>query len=305
MGRLLAWALPLAAVTWLSASAADLTTPSPPTVEGRAASGEAMVMKTKDGELRWAPGAAEVEVRSREGRVLHRIPLARPDRKPKSPDVSLRALLPAHGHHFLVVEETRKDVGLHLTTRKGAKKAKATVVRSVLRLVDESSRILWERATEDKTAVGEETDPQHLQISPDGTVALLLQDVDPYAKNRPVLSVIDPRGRESLRLDYTSWTRVDEFALSPDGRSLVVHGFGLVPEDGEMSRAVGFYRLGKGPRWIKALPRDPSPRLKLRTVDANGWTCCLDTPEGWTAYNDAGLSKTFDKDEMWRKFGVQ
>lgn len=289
----------------LAADEPPLAYPPPPAAENRAASGDARVMRTESGELRWTPGAAEVEVRARDGRVLHRIPLARPDRKPRAPDVTLRALLPPHGRHFLVVEEYRKDVGLHLATRKGAKKAKATVVKSVLRLVDESSRVLWERATEDKTAVGEETDPQHLQIAPDGTVALLLQDVDPYAKNRPILKVVDPRGREALRLDYTAWTRVDEFALSPDGRSLVVHGFGLVPEDGEMSRAVGFYRLGKGPRWIKGLPRDPAPRLKLAAVDANGWTCCVDTPEGWTAYNDAGLSRKVGADEMWKQFGVR
>ncbi len=264
-------------------------------------------MRTDSGELRWTPGAAEIEVREKDGKLVHRIPLARPDRPaPKSAETSLRALLPARGNHFLVVEETRKPVGLHLEERAGANKPKAVVVRSLVRLVHESSRVIWERRTEDKTAVGDSPDAQHLQISPNGTTALLLEDVDPYGKNRPVLSVIDPGGRETLRLDYTSWTRVDEFALSPDGKALVVHGFGLVPEDAEMSRALGYYRVGKrSPKWVKALPRNPAPRLRLEAVDADGYTCCLDTPEGWTGFNDNGAAKKFSAAEAQTRFGIK
>lgn len=179
------------------------------------------------------------------------------------------------------------------------------MVRSLVRLVHESSRVIWERPTEDKTAVGESPDPQHLRIAPNGTVALLLQDVDPYTKNRPVLSVVEPGGRELLRLDYTSWTRVDEFALSPDGRALVVHGFGLVPEDAEMSRAVGYYRIGKkAPKWVKALPRQPEPRLRLEAVDADGWTCCVDAGEGWLGFDGDGAAKRFSGAEMTKRFGI-
>lgn len=307
---LLALALP---PSFLAAEEAAVTArrpvhpPQPPTPDGRANSGDALVMQTETGSLRWTPGTPDIEILARDGRLLHRFPLARPDRRPpKSGDVSLRAMLPPRGSRFLVIEETHKAVGLHLHERKGDKKPKALVVRSLVRLVDESSRVLWERPTEDKTAVGEQSDSQHLQIAPDGTVALLLQDVDPYTKNRPVLTVINPGGREILRLDYTSWTYVEEFALSQDGRSLVVHGFGLVPEDEDMSRAIGFYRLGKkGPRWIKALARKPSPRHRLEVIDAKGWTCCVDTANGWLAFDDAGAGKTMSADEMWRKFGVK
>ncbi|MBI5201526.1 MAG: hypothetical protein HY925_08085 [Elusimicrobia bacterium] len=296
----------LLCVLALLSSAADIKPPEPPSHEGKASSGE-MVMRTDSGELRWQPGSAEVEVRDKSGALVHRIPLARPDRPaPKSAEVSLRALLPSSGSHFLVVEETRKPVGLHLNERQGANKPKALVVRSLLRLVHESSRVIWERRTEDKTAVGDSPDAQHLQIAPDGTTALLLQDVDPYAKNRPVLSVIDSGGRETLRLDYTSWTRVDEFALSPDGKSLAVHGFGLVPEDEEMSRAVGFWRIGKKtPKWVKALPRLPSPRLRLAAVDADGVTCCVDTPDGWLGYGETGAAKKFSAAEMQTRFGIK
>ena len=81
---------------------------------------------------------------------------------------------------------------------------------------------------------------------------------------------------------------------------------GLVPEDEEMSRAIGFYRLGKkGPRWVKALPREPSPRHKLEHIDDKGWTCCVDTAEGWLAFDEAGTAKRMDDTEMWRKFGVK
>lgn len=290
-----------------TARAADIKPPVPPTHEGRASLGDAMVMLTSSGELRWTPGASEVEVREKGGKVVHLIPLARPDRPaPKSSQTTLRALLPPRGDRFLVVEETRKPVGLHLNERTGTTKPKAIVVRSLVRLVHESSRVIWERRTEDKTAVGESPDAQHLQISPTGTTALLLQDVDPYSKNRPILSVIDSGGRETLRLDYTAWTRVDEFVLSHDGRSLVVHGFGLVPEDAEMSRAVGYYRIGKkAPRWVKALPRKPSPRLRLEAVDADGWTCCLDTPKGWTGFSDAGSAKLFSAAELQTRFGIK
>ncbi|MBI4425396.1 MAG: hypothetical protein HY554_16825 [Elusimicrobia bacterium] len=308
MGLRLALGLALAVAAGAPARAQEriaIQPPPPPAAQDPVASGETMIMRTKTGELRWAPGDSHVSVFGADGARRHRIPLARPDRKRRpSPQTSLRALLPSRGGHFLVVEETRSDVGLHLHERLGTRKPKATVVRSVLRLVEESSRIVWERPTEDKTLVGDRADAQHLQIAPNGAVALLLQDVDPYSHNRPLLTVIDPRGREALRLDYTAWARVDEFALSADGRALAVHGFGIVPDEGEIARAVGYYKPGKGPLWIKRLPRDPSPALHLETVDAEGWACCVRSAEGWAAYDPAGSPLILGRDALRARFGV-
>ena len=282
----------------------ELAPPQGPSVDGRASSGETMVMDTGSGQIRWKPGSAEWELLSRQGTVLHSFPLARPDRRPPK-GATYRALLPPRGHQFLVVEETRREVGLHLSERLADAKPKAAVVRSVLRLVDESSRIFWERTTEDKTQAGTRADPQHLQIAPNGTTAILLEDVDPYTKNRPVLSVISPGGREVLKLDYTAFQRVDEFALAPDGRALVVHGFGLVPEEGTAGRAIGYYQPGKGALWIKQVPRMADPRLRLELVSADGWTCYVETPDGWTAYSRSGEASVLSAEEMWRKFAVR
>ena len=299
-------ALLLALAPWPAAAddMPELSLPPSPSIEGRAASGETMVMDTGEGRLRWTPGSPYIEVLSRQDSVLHRFPLSRPDRRPPK-GATYRALLPPRGHRFLVVEETRSEVGLHLAERRARDKPKATVVRSLFRLVDESSRIFWERRTADNTQVGRSADPQHLQIAPNGTVALLLEDVDPYTRNRPLLSVISPGGIEILRLDYTAWERVDEFALSPDGRALVVHGFGSVPEEGAAGRAIGYYKPGKGALWVKAVPRMPDPRLRLELVTAEGWTCCLDTPQGWLAYDRDGSESLLSTEEMWKRFAVR
>ena len=46
-------------------------------------------------------------------------------------------------------------------------------------------------------------------------------------------------------------------------------------------------------------------RLRLDLVNAEGWTCCLDTPEGWMAYDRSGEESRLTAEEMWKRFAVR
>lgn len=261
-------------------------------------------MHTADGELRWRSENPEVEVFDREGKQIRKIPLVSPSPLSQKGAV-LRALLPERGEYFLVIEETRRDFGLHLAEKRGSTKAKATLVKSLLRLVDLKGRKIWEREMPDKTLIGDAGSPQSLSISNKGTVAILLQDVDPYSHNRPILSVFNPSGSEVLRLDYTAWTRIDGFALSGDGKTLSVLGFGLIPEDGEIGSALGYYDIAQGkPLWIKAAPHDLKSAKTFRMVDPEGWACCVKKGAAYSSFSRAGEIKLLSPDEMFRRFGV-
>ena len=57
--------------------------------------------------------------------------------------------------------------------------------------------------------------------------------------------------------------------------------------------------------WVKSVARMPDPRLRLELVNAGGWTCCLDTPQGWMAYNHDGSESVVTAEEMWKRFAVR
>lgn len=265
-----------------------------------------MVLATEDGELHWAPGETEVRVLDKEGRLKRAIALPRSGREGSGG--SLRAILPERGEYFLAVEDFREDLGLHLEERAKAVKPKAVIVRSILRLVNLDGKSVWKHETADRMAVGEAADAQSLRVSQGGTVAVLLQDVDPYTKSsggRPALTVIGPRGRALMTLEYTSWAKVREFALSRDGRHLAVLGFGLVPSEGEMTHALGYYRTSGGPLWIVSLGREPKRRL-LEVVDVDGWTCCVETKSSvFTAFNHTGGRRDLSPDQAFAEFGIR
>ncbi len=265
-----------------------------------------MVLTTGDGELQWAPGEEAVRVLNKEGGQDRTIPLPRSGKF--APGGAVRAILPERGEFFLAIEDFREDFGLHLEEKAKAVKPKAVIVRSILRLMDLDGKVLWKHETADRMAVGEAADAQSLRVSQKGAVAILLQDIDPYTKKgggRPVLTVIGPKGRTSMSLEYTAWTKVSEFAISRDGRHLAVLGFGLVPAEGEMTHALGYYKTTGSPLWIQALAKEPRRRL-LQVVDVDGWTCCVETQSGlFSAFGHTGAKRDISPDQAWTEFGIK
>ena len=192
-----------------------------------------MSLTTADGELQWAPGEEAVRVLNKQGGEERTIPLPRSGKH--APGGAVRAILPERGEYFLAVEDFREDFGLHLEEKAKAVKPKAVIVRSILRLLDLDGKIHWKHETADRMAVGEAADAQSLRVSQKGSVAILLQDIDPYTEKgggRPVLTVIGPRPD----LDVPGIHRLDQglgVRHLRDGRHLAVLGFGLVPPRGE------------------------------------------------------------------------
>jgi hypothetical protein len=252
---------------------------------------------SRDGRFSWVAGATHVTVYKRkQHKKSHRVRLPAP-----TPEAVRKVLFARHGDYFAVVDEIKEDLGLHLRVKKGAKKAKATVVRSGLTLMDAGGRILWKKRLRDQHVVGRPgTSP--LDVSTKGTLAILLQDKDPYQKARPLLIVYGPRGGTRLRLDYLDWRHVDEFTLSDDGKYLAVRGFGRITDYETWDTALGFYQLGKKKSWVQAIANVGSQRI-LREIDPNGRTCCIEDKGGLFAFSRNGDRAPLSPTESTRALG--
>jgi hypothetical protein len=219
-------------------------------IAASAAAGGPSESVSPDGSIRWTRGASEYAFTTRKGKEKRR----RLPAVPKGEGWSRRLLFSEKGNFFCVLDEKNEELGLHLGGRRGPAAAKLAVSASILTLVRTGGRALWKKRLRDRHFGGPKTkDDLPLQIAEDGTLAVLLQDGDPYAKSRPVVLVVDPRGKKKLELGYTVWSRVDELALSEDGKELSVRGLGRIPDREDWGRAVGNYRLDSDRSWVNAV----------------------------------------------------
>ncbi|MFA5139549.1 MAG: hypothetical protein WC728_09990 [Elusimicrobiota bacterium] len=252
------------------------------------------VHDSPDGLFRWTEGENLVSVfRSGRDAAPQKI------RLPPGPDPGgrRRLLFSLRAPFFGVLDEFLSEVGLHIDARQAPSPAKATVIRSSLKLLDKDGRILWGRRLPDKHAVGSPSGASGLRVAQNGTVAILLQDTDPYATARPLLLVIDRKGTDKLRLDYTSFRRIEELALSSDGAFLAVRGYGLIPERETWSDALAIYRLGTRKSSVRALPRS-SEEHHLRLVGPDGWACCVKQGESFSSFRPDGSTEHLTREKM-------
>ena len=280
------------------ASAADQP-PLPPSGISAPPTGKAHA--SPDGVFRWVEGEGVVTRFLGPGQT-------RPARLrlPTGPDEGglRRVLFASGGPYFCVSDEYRSEIGLHLQAVRGQRKARAVIVRSVLKLMDKDGRMLWSRKMPDKNVIGEPGGTQTLRVSRDGTLAILLQDVDPHANPRPILRVLDRKGRERLQLDYTSFKRIDEFVLSQDGSMLVVRGWGMIPDLESWGKMLGFYRTDSRMHWLLPVPK-ASDQRRLRAVDGSGTACCIDEAGSLVAVSPSGKREALDPERMAERFGPE
>lgn len=275
--------------------AGDPPHPAPPSTLPIPTAGNVLV--SPDGRLRWVEGESFVSVAADSERPERKVALPpMGDREAKR-----RVLFAERSSRFCLLEENDSELGLHLGTRRGQEKAKALVVSSKLHLIESNGRILWSRRLPEKAIVGKAADARSLRIANNGTLAILLQDVDPYGKDRPMLLVIGPKGRDLLSLDSAAWSHIDDFALSPDGAALAVRGFGLVPEEEDWSKALGYYPLRSGKTRVHPVPKAEDGGLPLG-FDAEGWVCCAREEGRSYAFGPLGPRKALDEREILRRF---
>ncbi|MEK9144775.1 MAG: hypothetical protein AAB339_04100 [Elusimicrobiota bacterium] len=280
----------------MNAWGGDSALPGPLAPPANPSAGNAFL--SPDGRLRWMEGDSFVTVAEDE---------ERPERKVKLPPIASRAskrrvLFAERSSRFCLLEEGDSELGLHLGTRRGHEKAKALVVASKLHLIDSNGRILWSRRLPEKAIVGRAADARSLLIANDGTLALLLQDVDPYGKARPMLLAISPKGRDLLSLDSTAWSRIEEFKLSLDGSALAVRGFGFVPEDENWSKAFGYYPLRSGKARVHPVHKASGGGGSLLGFDAEGWVCCVREDGKSYAFGPLGPRKAVEERERLLRF---
>jgi len=256
-------------------------------------------IKSPDSTIRWTIGAPVYSLLTPKGKTRER----RLPPKPSEGNWTRRLLFPEKGAFFGVLDEKREELGLHLEGRRGPATAKLAVSASILYLLSKPGRVLWKKRLRERHFGGAGTaDEIPLKITDDGTAAVLLQDSDPYTKSRPVVLVIDPRGRTKLELGYTVWSRIDELSLSRDGRSLAIRGLGRIPEGENWGKAVGVYRIDDDKGWVSAVPEaEPSGRA-LRVHD-EGWVCCVREGPVYVAFDPSGRRERMEPKEMIRRFG--
>ncbi|MFC1678670.1 hypothetical protein ACFL2T_00420 [Elusimicrobiota bacterium] len=207
-----------------------------------------------------------------------------------------RLLFAERGEFFCVLDEATREVGLHLDKPRGSSEAKTTVIASSLRLMDGRGKLRWTRRMRANHIVGSRDGSRALRLSPSGTLAMLLQDPDPYTRTRPLLLVIDADGTELLRLDYTSWTRIDDFALSDAGDALAVRGFGSIPDEETWGKAFAYYLTRDDARWVHRARRASGEGLPLH-IAQDGWACCIKRGRSLLAFGPEGRTKRVDADE--------
>ena len=255
--------------------------------------------RSADGKLRWDPGDASVTYVKRGGFSARgqRISLPKLEK-----GANRRVAFAPSGDKFAVLDQTADAVGLHGESPRGPRGAVALVTGAVLRLVDLRGRVLWMRRLPETYSVGAAGGASPLALGEDGTSALLMADVDPYTKEKPLIIVHDPKGREILRLDYTVWSRVDEMLLSSDGKWLAVRGIGRLAESDSWGSALGRYNLERGDRLVKPVGAAAGART-LRGFDAAGRVCCLLERRELAAYDHDGLRTVLTGEEADKLFG--
>ena len=256
--------------------------------------------RSSDRRLSWDEGDAFVIVHRQAGFSTAGVKIPLPA---LASGVKRRVVFPARGQRFAVLDEASDEVGLHDASPRGSRLAAALVTGSSVRLFDLRGRALWTKSLPETHAVGGEGGTPPLVLGGDGSAAILLQDADPYTKEKPLVLVLDAKGRERLRLDYTSWTRVDDMLLSDDGAWLVVRGIGRVPADDTWGSALGHYRLSDGDRAV--FPTRSAAGLRgLRGVDKDGRACCLLEGKSFVAVGHDGGREALSPAEAARRFGA-
>lgn len=253
-----------------------------------------------DRRLRWTEGSAFVSVykpgKRRPSRRIRLPPL-------KEKTARRKVLFPGRGDFFCVVDEQVQELGLHLGVERGAKAAKAVVVSSWLRLVDSFGRVRWGKRLRDKHVVGRPGESP-LRIAEDGTLAVLLQDADPYTKARPLLLVFSPRGRRMLQIDYLDFKHIDEFALSRDGKLVAVRGYGRVADRETWGKAIAVYSSQGEKQWVRPIPRAADART-LKFIDSKGNVCCVREGEDYVAYGAKRGRTVIDPIEAASRYGLE
>lgn len=264
-----------------------------------AASGRAAT--SPDGRLRWDPGEDHVELRRPSGFNARgrEVPLP-----PLEKGASRSVVFAPRGDVFAVLDQAATAVGLHQDSPRGARAAQAFVAGTALRMLDLRGRVLWVKQLPETYAVGGEGVSQPLALGGDGSAALLLQDVDPYTRARPLVIVFDAKGREKLRLDYTAWSRVDEVLLSDDGAWLALRGIGRVPDLEAWGAALGHYRLKDADRSVVSAAAAAGGK-SLEAFAADGAVCCLREGKSLFSVGHDGRRVQLTREEAEARFGLK
>lgn len=264
------------------------------------AAAPAGAVRSPDGRLRWEEGDPAVTVVKRGGFAARGQHVALPSLEKGA---RRRVVFAPSGDLFAVLDQVSDSVGLHGESPRGPRGAQALVTGAVLRLMNLRGRVLWTRRLPETHSVGADGGTGPLALGSDGTSALLMQDADPYTKAKPLVVVHDPKGRETLRLDYTVWSRVDELLISRDGRWLAVRGIGRNAERDSWGAALGHYRLEDGSRAVVPAGKASGART-LRGFDREGRVCCLVEHKELAAYAHDGTRTVFAPDEADEAFGA-
>lgn len=255
--------------------------------------------RSADGRLRWEEGDHDVTVLNRGGFSMrgNRVKLPALEKGARR-----RVVFAPSGGLFAVLDQQSDSVGLHAQAPRGSRGAQAVVTGATLRLMDLRGRLLWTRVLPETFSLGGFGVPNPIVAGSDGTTALLMQDADPYTKAKPMILVFDAKGKETLRLDYTAWSRVDEMLLSSDGHWLALRGIGRIPEQDSWGSALGHYSLTDGGRTVKPSGAAAGGRT-LRSFDAQGTVCCLLERRELAAYDHDGLRTVYTAEEAEKLFG--
>lgn len=255
--------------------------------------------RSLDGRLRWEEGDSAVTMVKRGGFSSRGQRVALP---PLEKGARRRVVFAASGDKFAVLDQVSDAVSLHADSPRGTRAAAALVTGALLRLMDLRGRVLWTKRLPETYAVGSGGGSAPLVLGADGTAAVLMQDADPYTKEKPLVMVLDPKGRELLRLDYTAWSRIDDMALASDGRWLALRGIGRLPESDTWGSALGHYSLEDGGRTV--LPAGAASGVRsLRGFDRDGRVCCLVERKELAAYAHDGTRSVLSPSQADALFG--
>lgn len=259
----------------------------------------ALAGRSPDGRLSWDEGQPAVTVLKRGGFSSRgsKIPLP-----PQPKGAKRRVVFAPEGGRFAVLDQVQDSVSLHELSPRGPRGAAAVVAEATLRLMDLRGRVLWTKRLPETYSVGAAPGAEPLILGADGTAAVLMEDADPYTKEKPLVAVFDPKGRDVLRLDYTVWSRVDEMRLSRDSAWLALRGIGRLPERDAWGSALGRYNLESGERLVLPASAAAGGRT-LRGFDSQGRLCCLVERKELAAYGPDGARSVLTPEEADGLFG--